>query len=286
MKKVCKACAKIVLLLALAIVQTACIPFIILGYPVYMFNKPLCIRLSTFITYAVWSLTSMVFNLSATMDGENIMDDDDYLIISNHLGAIDFMLINEIAGPNGMIGHLKYVVKDSLKVFPVFYQTIVYAGFLVLRRNFESDRTSIVRYFDLFKKNKIPVWFMLYPEGSRFTEKLKLDSWEYSDMKKMNRLDNVLLPRYKGFKLICEQLRKSRIKNVADITFFYLDGETPALWEFFLRDLRGTFRYDIKITPIDEIDDYREFLYRSFERKDALITTWKNEQRDALRSRS
>lgn len=275
MEKACRILLKLLILLGISIVFVSAVPFIVLIYPVYILNRPLCIRLSTFFTYTTWSLTSLIFNMSTTIEGRNIMGEEDYFVISNHLGSVDFMLINEIARKNNMIAHLKYAVKDGLRVFPVFYQMLVYIGFLVLRRSFESDRQRIVRYFGFFKNNQIPMWFVLYPEGSRFSEKLKTASWEYSDRKGMRRLDNVLFPRYKGFKLVCEQLRGTRIRNIADITFFYMGGETPPLWKFLLGDPSGKFRYDIKITPIDEIDNYEEFLYRSFERKDALIADWK-----------
>ena len=137
---------------------------------------------------------------------------------------------------------------------------MIYVGFLVLKRFFESDQKRIIRYLDFIKTSRIPIWFVFYPEGTRVTEKLRSASWEHSDKRGMAMFNNVLFPRYKGFKLICEQLRNSRIKNVADITFFYLGGKTPPpLWNIFFWDQEGVFKYDIKITPIDEIDDYEEF---------------------------
>lgn len=275
MNKALKIFLKLLLFPGVVALFLLAIPFSIMAYPLHMLNRPLCIRLSTFFTCALWTLISWVFNLSSTVDGNATLGGGDYFVISNHLGSVDFILINEIARKSNMIAHMKYAIKDGLKVFPVFYQVIVYVGFLVLRRSFESDRKKIVSYFEFFKRNSIPMWFILYPEGSRFTPELRARSWEYSDKMGMKRLSNVLFPRYKGFKLVCEQLRNSRIKYIADITFFYSDGEVPPLWKFLFWDTAGSFKYDVRIIPIDEIGDYEEFVYKAFERKDALIAEWK-----------
>ncbi len=62
------------------------------------------------------------------------------------MGGLD--LTHEIARKSNMVAHMKYAIKDGLKIFPVFYQDVVYVGFLVLRRSFESDRKKIVKYFE------------------------------------------------------------------------------------------------------------------------------------------
>ncbi|KAM0672021.1 hypothetical protein OCOL_001079 [Ordospora colligata] len=251
------------------------IPVFIIVYPISLFNRKLVVRISTLFTYLTWSITSILFNISCRVEGNNILDNKNYFVISNHLGSVDFMLINEIAKMNNMIAHSKYTIKEGLKVFPVLYQGMVSVGFLVLKRCFEKDRKRIIRYFEFFKANDIPIWFILYPEGSRFKKQAQAISWEYSDKNNVPRMNNVLFPRYKGFKLICEQLRGSRISEIADITFSYSEGEVPPLWKFLLCDVTGHFKYNIRIVPINQISDYESFLYKAFERKDALITEWK-----------
>ncbi|KAH9411569.1 hypothetical protein HK407_04g06740 [Ordospora pajunii] len=275
MKKICRICSKWLVVLGIIPVFLLGIPAFIIVYPISIFNRKLAIRISTLFTYLTWSLTSLLFCISCRVEGNNILDSSDYFVISNHLGSVDFMLINEIARMNNMIAHSKYAIKEGLKVFPVLYQGMVFVGFLVLKRCFKKDRDRIVGYFEFFKANNIPIWFILYPEGSRFKKQAQAISWEYSDRNNAPKLNNVLFPRYKGFKLICEQLRGSRISKIADITFFYSESEVPPLWKFLLWDTNGYFKYDIRIIPIDEISDYESFLYKAFERKDALITEWK-----------
>ncbi|KAG5859940.1 lysophospholipid acyltransferase [Encephalitozoon hellem] len=274
MKKAIRILSKLVLSLGIVGIFILAIPFSLLAYPLYMLNRPLCIRLSTFFTYTLWTFTGLIFNISSNVHGSIDIGSESYFVISNHIGSVDFILVNEIARRSGMVSHVKYAIKDGLRFFPVFYQIVVYVGFLVLKRSFEKDQKSIINYLEFFKSTGIPMWFVFYPEGSRFSEKLRLKSWEYSDQRGMKRLNNVLFPRYKGFKLVCEHLKNSRIKKIVDITFSYSENKVPPLWKFLLWDTSGSFNCDIRITPIDEIDDYEEFLYRSFERKDALITRW------------
>ncbi|AFN82893.1 acylglycerol-3-phosphate acyltransferase-like protein [Encephalitozoon romaleae SJ-2008] len=274
MKKVFKILVKLIIFLGVMGMFILGAPFSILAYPLHILNKPLCIRLSTFFTYTLWTLISWMFNLSSTVHGSIDIGNESYFVISNHIGSVDFILINEIARKSGMISHVKYAVKDGLRVFPVFYQIIVYVGFLVLKRSFEKDKKKIIRYLEFFNTSGIPIWFVFYPEGSRFSEELKLKSWKYSDEKGMARLNNVLFPRYKGFKLICENLKNSRIKKIVDVTFSYSENEVPPLWKFLFCDTTGIFNCDIRVVSIDEIDDYEKFLYKSFERKDTLITKW------------
>ncbi|ADM11415.1 acylglycerol-3-phosphate acyltransferase-like protein [Encephalitozoon intestinalis ATCC 50506] len=274
MKKVPKILLKLVIFQGIIVLFLLGIPFSIFAYPLYIFNRPLCIQLSSFFAYTLWTLTSWMFNLSSTVNGAVSLGNESYLVISNHLGSVDFILINEITRKSGMMAHAKYAIKDGLRIFPIFYQIVVYLGFLVLKRSFEKDKKKIIEYLRFFDVSNLPIWFVLYPEGSRFTEKLKLESWRYSDKKGMIRLNNVLFPRYKGFKLICEQLRNSRIKKIVDITFSYSEGEVPPLWKFLFWDTKGSFNCDIRTVLINEIDDYEEFLYKSFERKDLLIEKW------------
>jgi 1-acyl-sn-glycerol-3-phosphate acyltransferase len=270
---------KIVIKLALSLIVLALFPvvtlYIVMIYPVRMVSKALFVSLQAPFTFVIWSLTSAIFNLSSRIEGKGKLERESYFVISNHLGSIDFMLINEVGKMSGMLVHIKYAVKESLKYIPFFYQVIVAAKFLVLRRSFEEDQGRIKRYFDFFLSNQLPIWFILYPEGARFTEQLKIESWEYCDKHRIPRLQHVIFPRYKGFKFICEELRNSRIKYVADVTFAYSEDEIPSLWKFVLGNPRGVFRYDIQVTPIEEIRDPEQFLYACFQRKEKIIERWK-----------
>ena len=100
------------------VVILLCIPFSIMAYPIHIINMPLCIWMSSLFAYALWSLIGLAFSLSITMEGKNIMGSSNYFVISNHQGSADFILINEIARKNGMIGHLKYTLKDGLWILP------------------------------------------------------------------------------------------------------------------------------------------------------------------------
>jgi lysophosphatidic acid acyltransferase / lysophosphatidylinositol acyltransferase len=281
---------KIVLKIALGALVVALHPlamlYIIIIYPVRIVDKALFVSLLAPFVYIIWSLTSAIFNLSSRLEGKNPLRRESYFVISNHLGSVDFMLINEVGRMSGMLVHIKYAVKESLKCIPFFYQVMVAAKFLILRRSFEEDKGRIKRYFDFFLSNNLPIWFILYPEGARFTEVLRAKSWEYCDRHNIPRLQHVIFPRYKGFKFICEELRNSRVKYVADVTFAYSEDKVPPLWRFILGNPTGKFKCDIKVTAIEEIQDPEKFLYESFQRKEKLIGEWKKQSDPSLTDRS
>lgn len=260
--------------LALAIVYTGCLVVFI---PLYYLNRPLLLHISTYFTYACWTLLSCNFRLTSKVQGENKLKAENYLFICNHIGSIDFVVLNELARDRNMISYLKYTSKESLKCIPIFYQTILFSGFLIVRRNFETDNSRIQDYFRFMQGLDLPLWFILYPEGTRFTPEKRSLSWEHSEKKGVEKFNNVLFPRVKGFKLICEELKNSKIKNLADVTIYYTEKTVPTLWNFFCLPQSGIFKYDVKITPIDEIADPEQYLFDSFRRKDQLIDNWKCE---------
>lgn len=255
------------------------IPFIFLFILLRFLCKPLSVKIATIFPYTIWTLTSLIFNKTNYLQAQGIdkLEHESYLVVSNHVGSLDFMLINELSKHVNMLPHSKYVIKDSLKFFPVFYQLVYYAGFLLLQRNFEKDKFRIRDYLSLFKVNSIPAWIILYPEGTRLTPKKKENSLEYCRRNGFPCLENVLFPRYKGFKLITTELRNSYIKNIVDVTFWYSEKVLPPLWKFLFFSPSGYFRCDIRVVKIEEIEDCKEFIIDSFKRKDELIAKWNDE---------
>lgn len=128
---------------------------------------------------------------------------DSYLVIANHLGATDFMLINEIN--THYFRKAKHAFKSSLMLIPVFYQCCVMAYYLVLHRSIERDRINILNYFNNLKA-LIPVWFVFFPEGHRITKSRIIESKAYCTKIGITPFKHVLCPRYKGFALIHSSL--------------------------------------------------------------------------------
>lgn len=243
-----------------------------------MINSRLSVRISTLFSYMLWSVFDRIFRLTFDLEGENCMKDDEYyLVVSNHMGASDFMLLSNLFGVKNTMKDLKYLIKSELKYFPVFYQMVDLLKFISIDRNFEKDEKNIKRRLNELIEYEIPANIVIYPEGSRLTEKSLKSSLEFCAKKNLPTFTNVLCPRFAGFILLCESLKNSHIKNVADITFTHVRGEAPPLWKVLLTSVRGKIRYDIKIHHLDNINDPRKWLLDSFVRKNMLIGRFKED---------
>lgn len=100
----------------------------------------------------------------------------------------------------------------------IFYQL---AGFIYVRRNWTQDQQRIVSAFDKIKRLNTPAWIINYVEGSRATPKKLQEAQAFSRERGYPVLQNVLLPRIKGFATCVNQFRNSHIKYVYDLTLGY-----------------------------------------------------------------
>lgn len=121
----------------------------------------------------VWYLLQYYFSKvqqgRVTISGDDIPTGENAVIIANHVCAADFFLLNALAQQKGMLSHCKYCLKKSLKYLPGFGWGMWLMGMIFLARNWDEDRATMERAFQLYKKRRIPVWLTMYVEGTRFT---------------------------------------------------------------------------------------------------------------------
>lgn len=206
---------------------------------------------------------TLSFNSSIIDDIKN----DNYLVIANHIGATDFLLINAINKYN--FRHAKYAIKNGLKYFPIFFQGCQLCDFLIINRSFEKDKLNIEKYF---RELASSFWFIIYCEGHRMTDKRREESRKFCMERGITPYNNVLCPRYKGFDLIVKT--NSRIKNLLDLTFYC--ENVPTLTDIFLSGKVFDYKCNYRIIPMDEIVDPVTFLTDAFRRKDDIIQDWKD----------
>ncbi|KAM0686738.1 hypothetical protein COBT_002033 [Conglomerata obtusa] len=206
-----------------------------------------------------------------------IKNKENVILISNHIGAIDFMAINEISKRKGMLKHAKYMIKESIKYVPILGY-IQFLGFVMLKRNYEKDVSEIKTWLNYFKNNNVPVWFVIYPEGTRFTQQKKIQSHDFCEKNNLIKLDNVLYPRSKGFSLAVNELREY-VKHIVDVTVYYENksrNDVPTLLSFLFTMPKGKVYIKAKVYKIDEIKDSSDFVKNVFYEKDQTIQNWKN----------
>jgi len=260
----------VILLFAICVVP----PILVVSYFVGKFSKKNQIKIASAVSFITWQIFNLIFCLTCTIETKNIPKDN-YLVVSNHITAIDFVLVNNIN--KHMFSSAKYAFKDSLRVIPVFYQAVLLLKFLVLSRSFEHDRLLIEKYISDLRKEKLPLWFVLFCEGTRFDEKKKKEADEFCKANGMKPFNNVLCPRYKGFSIFQQNLKNSYIKKVLDLTFYCKEGSFSA-FDMLLTAKRFNFKLDFRIVDLNSIEDPKQFVEDSFRRKDMIIGRWKEKQ--------
>ncbi|KAG8000754.1 1-acyl-sn-glycerol-3-phosphate acyltransferase gamma [Nibea albiflora] len=121
--------------------------------------------------------------------------------------------------------------------------------------------------------------FLLYCEGTRFTETKHQISMQVAESKGLPKLKYHLLPRTKGFTTTLQCL-KGTVTAVYDVTLNFKDNQTPTL----LGIVNGKkYKADMSVRrfPVEEIpDDEKEcanWLHKLYQEKDALQETYNKE---------
>ncbi|ELA42204.1 uncharacterized protein VICG_00847 [Vittaforma corneae ATCC 50505] len=274
-KRYLRVAFKMVLGVLLVCNMVLCIPILLCSFAARPFDRRLSNSIATITSYTCWTIIDWVFRISTTMDVPDIPKGN-YLVVSNHISALDFALINRVN--KHMFSHSKYAFKKSLRYVPVFYQGFLALNYLILERNFEKDRSNIVEYVQDLKKHRYPIWLVLFCEGCRFSSMKKELSDKFCKEKNMEPFVNVLTPRHKGFSIIKDELRGSYVDKVLDLTF-YCDRKDFSILNLLCTGQIYEFKCDARIVSLDEIEKSEEFLMESFRRKDRLIETWKKEHK-------
>ncbi|KAJ7197311.1 hypothetical protein O6H91_Y504500 [Diphasiastrum complanatum] len=209
--------------------------------------------------------------------GDRVPDSERVLLICNHRTEVDWMYLWNLALRKSRIGYVKYVVKSSVRNAPIFGWAFYVVEFLLLDRKWELDEPIIKSYLSSFQDKRDPLWLIIFPEGTDFTEQKMLKGQQFAEIRGLPKLENVLMPRTRGFIACLSQLHSS-LDAVYDLTIGYnyccprfidnLFGIDPAEVHIHVR------RIPINDIPTSE-DALSGWLYEAFLKKDKLLTYFK-----------
>lgn len=201
------------------------------------------------------------------------------IMISNHERGLDFVNgVNVASRVEGLgCGRVMSMMKDSLKWLPTIGWTNWLQGSLYLKRDWARDRGVILQKLKDMETGAFPRPFFVgvYPEGTRITPKKHEASIKFARERGLPELQNVLLPRTKGFVFLKEHLPTS-ISCVYDVTVAYEGG--PAYLGHAL--VGGRFRCEgihvhVRRVPFDELPsdpkELEKWLLDAFVAKDRLL---------------
>lgn len=262
--------SKLLLLLVFILSYIPLIAFILCCFAIWPFSRYYANNVATTAAYMQWILIDWMFRTSSSIEIPHIPKDN-YLVISNHISAFDFTLINRVN--THMFQHSKYAFKDSLRYIPIVYQAFLALNCLILNRNFQKDKSNIVEYVKMVRRHRLSIWFVLFCEGTRYCAARKQQSDVFCRERGMEPFKHVLAPRYKGFDVLKSEFEGSHVRKVLDLTFYCENGEFSVLG-FLFGSKHYRFRCDARVVDMASITDSEKFVIDAFRRKDKLIERW------------
>ncbi|KAI8145357.1 acyltransferase-domain-containing protein [Fennellomyces sp. T-0311] len=162
--------------------------------------------------------STFILTMDSSCDGTDIVTRDKQggvtglsfpkriIVTSNHQIYADWIYIWLIAFHAKAHGSLKIILKHSLVYLPVFGLGMQIFDFIFLKRKLALDRDTIVNNLERSKRFKIPMWLLLFPEGTVISEDTRKRSKNFAKKNDMSDNRFTLLPRSTGLKLILETL--------------------------------------------------------------------------------
>jgi len=216
----------------------------------------------------VWGRWKIVFS------GDRLPVNEDAIIIANHRWFLDWLMIFQLAIRKGMLGCCKLFAKDSIRWVPGIGWGIWMLDYIFLKRDWNRDSESINRTFHNLKERNLPFWLVSHIEGTRLSPLKLKQSHEFAKKKDLPILNNVLIPRSKGFAATVQALQDTA-GAVYDLTIVYNDGRTQPSMPSIAFRLGGRVNIHVRRYKIEDIpkDDagINSWLIERWAEKDKLI---------------
>ncbi|CAF0861640.1 unnamed protein product [Didymodactylos carnosus] len=199
------------------------------------------------------------------------------ICLTNHKYPIDWLLGWVIAQRIGLLGGSKIVGKKSLSQLPIVGWTWMFTESIFLKRVWETDKNilyeDVQRILGDYPKDYY-FNFLMTCEGTRFTEKKRVESMKVAKEKGLPELKHHILPRTKGFTLIM-QGAKGKISGVYNFTLAFTPDSAPPLLTTLIKGQACKAECYIKRIPVTEIpyeDEKKcaEWLHKLFQEKDQI----------------
>ncbi|MBI5502318.1 MAG: acyltransferase [Deltaproteobacteria bacterium] len=204
--------------------------------------------------------------------GDAVPDEETALVLANHQQMADITFLMMFARSKGRLGEMRWFVKDGLKWVPGVGWGLYLLGSVFVKRDWAADRAGIERTFARLRRDRVPVWLVLFPEGTRLTAGKLERSRAWARGQGLEPLRHVQYPRPRGFVGSMVGLRE-QLDAVYDVTIGY-EGGVPTLRQFMLGYVERAHlhvrRFPTAELPAGEAE-LAEWLAERFREKDALL---------------
>ncbi|OFZ17147.1 MAG: hypothetical protein A2X86_01470 [Bdellovibrionales bacterium GWA2_49_15] len=243
---------------------------------IFPFHQKLFRKINSRCAGGWWSLCETVIRRVRKVDvvitGDSIPFEENALIICNHQSMADIPALFKTAKSAGRIGDMKWFVKDVLKYVPGVGWGMLFLDCIFVKRNWHADKDKIHNTFKKFYTHNIPIWPMLFPEGTRMRPHKLKRVQEICRKKSLPETTHVLLPRPKGFIASVQGLR-GHLQSVIDVTIGY-EGQVPSLYDL-LQGKARRLHLHIRRFPMSTLPEtdkqLEEWVVRCFYDKDLRL---------------
>ncbi|XP_022914209.1 1-acyl-sn-glycerol-3-phosphate acyltransferase gamma-like [Onthophagus taurus] len=261
----------------------------ILYLTLHKINKRLYRKLNWYCCYSIysqlvfmcdWWSGSEVILYANQKDFDNYWGKEHAYCVMNHSYEIDWLVGWMLCDRIHMLGNCKAYAKRVIQYMPVLGWCWKFSEFVFLERSFEKDRETIRKQVTELSEHPDPMWLLLFPEGTRFTEKKHAISLEFAREKNLPQLKHHLLPRTKGFVASLPSM-VGKVPAVYDIELAFKENDTgrPTMTGLLL-GYPVTAHLYMKRIPMEDIpateEEQEEFLRQLFIEKDKLKESFIN----------
>ncbi|CAF3780471.1 unnamed protein product [Rotaria sordida] len=254
------------------------------SYIIWPFSKELYRKMNRYLALGIWSQFTFIAQWWSKSDCTLYMNPDDLekiqkehaIVIMNHKYDIDWIPGWIICQRIGIMQGSKIIGKQSLKLLPIIGWCWIFTESIFIRRIWENDRETLVKdlrkILDNYPKNCF-FNFLLFCEGTRFTEKKRLISMKIAQEKGLPELKHHILPRTKGFTLLL-QGAEDRITGIYDLTVgFKKSGAKPTLLSI-IQGRSCQAEIFVRRIPLSEIpkdtNGCNNWVYKLYKEKDQI----------------
>jgi len=212
-------------------------------------------RVSRFIIGSWIWITTKLYGTRYRITGDAVPDGESAIVMANHQQATDIPVLFTYAMMKGRLGDSKFFAKNQLKLVPFLGIAMLILEHLFLKRNWKEDAPRVVRMFSEIASSGLPVWMLLFPEGTRITPEKLLRSQEIAKEKNFAVPRHTLLPRPRGFLAAMDGLRNC-VDAIYVVTIGYERG-CSSLMDYIQGRMRTIHlhvkRYPVRELPLDSL---------------------------------
>ncbi|KAF4650343.1 1-acyl-sn-glycerol-3-phosphate acyltransferase delta, partial [Perkinsus olseni] len=198
------------------------------------FSRDAFRKLNWYICYLSWApliawgerTTRLVMHGNAQDWGQ--LSRDRALVLSNHIAGMDWLMMWAVTERTGGLPACKALLKESLRFLPFLGWSWACADYPFLARQWDKDKKSLAKSFQRLREYTSPYLLTVFAEGTRRTATKLRESQEFAKSKGWKSLQNVLLPKTKGFTATVNALA-DQLDSVFDVTLVSPPGLEPTL---------------------------------------------------------